>query len=87
MSVKITVRAYQILGLVKEIEESNRYGIAPVEEVAAIARERWGVSSRATRLWLTRLKKLDLLENPLRGCWRVTEKGLKALQAMVPAPA
>jgi len=74
-SKKITLESFQLLSLIDEICRRNQYGFAPISELIKIVTAQRGVKSVAVRKMTWKLAKEGYIENPLRGCWRLTEKG------------
>jgi len=77
---KLTMERFQLLKLVDEISRKNSFGIAPIQDLIDIITAQRNIKSGAVRKMAWELSKDGYLENPLRGCWRLTDKGKKLLK-------
>jgi len=77
---KLTPERYEVLKLTAEISEKNDFGVAPIQELIDVITSKRDVKSGAVRKMVWELSKDGYLENPLRGCWRLTEKGRELLK-------
>jgi len=77
---KMTVERFQLLWLVYEICAQNKFKVAPVQELINIITSERNVKSVAVRKMVWELGRGGYLENPLRGCWRLTQKGKQLLK-------
>ena len=77
---KLTPEKFEILKLVNEICKKNRYRLAPVKELVEIVTSQRNVRDVTVRKMIWKLSKEGYLENPLRGCWRLTKKGRNLLR-------
>ena len=80
MERKLTYEKLQTLKLVQILSEKNEFKIAPISELIEAVTSTRDVKSGAVRKMVWELNKLGYLENPLRGCWRLTEKGKQVLE-------
>jgi len=72
-----TVVWLKILKAVDEVSRENPLKVAPVKEVI----KRLDIAEYNVRNLLSRMKKEGLVENPIYGCYRLTEKGRKYLES------
>jgi ribosomal protein S19E (S16A) len=79
---KITIERFQMLKTIDETCSKNKFGIAPIQEVINIVTAQRNVKSGAVRKMVWELAKEGYIENPLRGCWRLSEKGRSFLRRM-----
>ena len=77
---KLTPERYEVLKFVAEISEKNDFGVAPIQELIDVITSRRDIKSGAVRKMVWELSKDGYLENPLRGCWRLTHKGEEILK-------
>jgi len=77
---KMTPERYEVLKLVAEISEKSDFGVAPIQKLIDIITSKRNIKSGAVRKMVWELNKDGYLENPLRGCWRLTEKGRSLLK-------
>jgi len=77
---KLTPERYEVLKLVSEISRKSPFRVAPVQELIDIITSKRDIKSGAVRKMVWELSKDGYLENPLRGCWRLTEKGRELLK-------
>jgi len=77
---KITFEKYRLLKLIDDLCRESGFGIAPVKELIDIVTSKRNIKSGAVRKTVWELSKDGYIENPLRGCWRLTEKGREALK-------
>jgi len=78
-SEKITIEKFQLLKHVDSIIKKNKFGVAPIQELINIIISERNVKSGTVRKMVWELSRDGYLENPLRGCWRLTERGRKLL--------
>ena len=79
-NVKITVKKFEVLKLINDMSSKNEFGVAQTQEIIkAITLDR-DISNAGVRKMIWELSKDGLIYNPLRGCWRPTEKGKKVLE-------
>jgi len=79
-SGKLTPERFQVLKLVDEISKKNEFGVAEVQKLIQILTAERKIKPITVRMTIKRLAQDGYLENPLRGCWRLTEKGRKLLK-------
>ena len=72
---KIDTKTYSILEVVDKLSKGTTMGRTPVAEIY----QEIGGGKETIRSLLRLLKKEGLVEVPLRGIYRVTDKGLEAL--------
>jgi len=77
---KLTPERYEVLKLTQEISRENDFGVAPIQKLIDIITSRRGIKSGAVRKMVWELGRQGYLENPLRGCWRLTSKGKELLK-------
>jgi len=77
---KLTLERYEVLKLISEISRKNPFKVAPIQELIDVITSKRNIKSGAVRKMVHELNKDGYLENPLRGCWRLTEKGKKMLK-------
>ena len=80
---ELTLEKFQVLKLVDEISQKSNFGIAPVKQLIDIITSQRNITSIAVRKMVWELSKAGYLENPLRGCWRLTKKGKQALKEVM----
>jgi hypothetical protein len=76
---KITLERFQILKCIDEISRKNGFGVAPIKDLINIFTSQRNIKSIGVRKMVWLLNKKGYLESPLRGCWRLSEKGKKVL--------
>ena len=79
MNKKLSLRRYEVLLLIKKLGEESSFGLAPVQKIKDVLTTEYTVKNGAVRKMISKLGKEGLIENPLRGCWRLTNKGEKIL--------
>jgi len=77
---KITVEKFEVLKLIDDISSKNKFGIAQIQDIINIITSRRSIKSVGVRKMVWELSKEGFIQNPLRGCWRLTEKGKKILE-------
>ena len=77
---KLTMERYQVLRLVNQLSKENEFGVAPIQKLVQILTSERKIKPISVRVTVMRLAQDGYLENPLRGCWRLTEKGRKLLK-------
>ena len=77
---KLTPERYEVLKLVNEISQKSPFKVAPIQELIDIITSKRNIKDGAVRKMVHELNKDGYLENPLRGCWRLTEKGRELLK-------
>ena len=77
---KLTPERYEVLRFIEQISSRNPFKVCPVKDLIETITKRRSVTSIAVRKMVTMLNKQGYLENPLRGCWRLTEKGRELLK-------
>jgi len=80
---KLTMERFQVLRLVDQLSKENEFGVAPIQELINIITAQRNVKSVTVRKLVLELHRDGYLENPLRGCWRLTEKGKKLLKEVL----
>jgi Mn-dependent DtxR family transcriptional regulator len=73
---KPTERKLEILNAIKTLSEKSEFGIIRAIDII----EHLNGNSTNIRTMLTRLKAEKLLDNPLYGHWKLTERGINALE-------
>ena len=79
-SEKLTPERYEVLRLVAEISSKNSFKVCPIRDLIEVVTKRRPITPIAVRKMIYELSKSGYIENPLRGCWRLTEKGKKILK-------
>jgi len=77
---KITLKKLQMLRTIDEIANKTGLGMTPIEDLINILAPQRCVRAMAIRKMVWQLNKEGYIENPIRGCWRLTEKGKKVLE-------
>ena len=77
---KLTPERYEVLKLVGEISKKSPFKVAPIQELIDVITSKRNIKSGAVRKMVYELNKDGYLENPLRGCWRLTDKGRELLR-------
>ena len=77
---KLTPERYEVLKLVRDICRRSSFRVASVQELIDIITSKRDVKSGAVRKMVWELSKDGYLENPLRGCWRLTQKAKELLK-------
>ena len=77
---KLTPERYEVLRLVAEISSENSFKVCPIKDLIEIVTKRRSITPIAVRKMVYELNKDGYIENPLRGCWRLTEKGRDLLK-------
>ena len=77
---KLTPERYEVLKLVSEISRKNSFKVAPIRELIDAITSKRNIKGGAVQKMVWELNKDGYLENPLRGCWRLTEKGKQLLE-------
>jgi DNA-binding transcriptional regulator PaaX len=75
----ITLNNIEILNLIHQISNKNEFKVAPIQEIIKIITKERNATAVSVRMQVYRLHKRGYLENPIRGCYRLTEKGLRIL--------
>jgi Mn-dependent DtxR family transcriptional regulator len=79
---KMTIEGFQMLKTIDELCANNSFSVAPIREVINVVTAQRNVKSGAVRKMVWELAKEGYIENPLRGCWRLSEKGRSFLRGM-----
>lgn len=73
----VSIRHVSVLREIEAICRNNQFGVAPMEE---LARRLPGVDRRRIKAVVHYLRRGGYIESPIRGCYRLTEKGLWVLR-------
>ena len=77
---KLTPERYEVLRLVAEISSKNSFKVCPIRDLIEVVTKRRSITSVAVRKMIYELSKSGYIENPLRGCWRLTDRGRELLK-------
>jgi Mn-dependent DtxR family transcriptional regulator len=80
--MKISFEQFDVLKTVSEICQCNEFNFAPISQIISEVQKKRDVKSGAVRKLIYELNKQKYLTNPLRGCWRLTDKGLEVLKEL-----
>jgi DNA-binding MarR family transcriptional regulator len=80
--LKITPEQYEILKTVSVISKNSEFKAAPIKQIIEEITKKRNVKNGAVRKLICVLNKNGYLENPLRGCWKLSDKGLKILKEL-----
>jgi len=80
---KLTKEAFDMLYVINEVCKNNTFKIAPVAEIIRLITEKRAVKSISVRKSIWSLARSGLVENPIRGCWRLTSEGHKVLEEIL----
>ena len=80
---EITVERLQILGIVKKLSHKNKYGVADIKNIMTIIIKERNIKQLSVRKQVSECKKMGLLENPITGGWKLTDKGKNILAKMI----
>ena len=75
----ISLNNIEILKLIHEISTKNEFKIAPIQQLINIITNKKNTTENSIRIQVHRLYKKGYIESPIRGCYRLTEKGRKIL--------
>lgn len=82
-SVKLTAEKCQILKLINDISAKNDFAVAPIQELIAAVVSQRSITGIAVRKMVWELSQKGLICNPLRGHWRLTDKGKELLKSVM----
>ena len=77
---EMTIERIQILDLVRELCNKNKYGVADIKNIIAIVTKERNIKPLSVRVQVSVCKKMGLLENPFVGGWKLTDKGRSVLE-------
>jgi len=80
---KLTMERFQVLKLIDDICKQSEFGVAPTQKLIQVLTAERGIKPTSVRVTIMRLARDGYLENPLWGCWRLTEKGKQVLKEVL----
>ena len=77
---EMTIGRFQILKLIDELCDKTEYKLASTKDLIELISTERNIKKQSVRVGLSICKKMGLLENPIQGGWRLTEKGKDVLE-------
>jgi DNA-binding MarR family transcriptional regulator len=74
---KLSLEQIKLLTLINEIAQNNEYNVAPVQE---IIKRQDKVKPATMRKMIHMLYKQGYVENPFRGCWKLSKTALELIK-------
>jgi len=81
--IKLTAEKFQMLKIIKELSEKSEFGMASIQELIGVVTAKRNITSIAVRKMVWELAQKGLIYNPLRGHWRLTDKGQEILKSIM----
>jgi len=81
--VKLTAEKFQMLKCISDLSAKNEFGVASIQELIGAVAARRNITSIAIRKMVWELAQKGLICNPLRGHWRLTDKGKELLKSVM----
>jgi hypothetical protein len=78
---RTTLERLRVLTLVDELASRNEFGVAPIRDLIRQTVTQKKVTEMAVRKMVWELSRSGYLENPIRGCWRLTDKARELLKS------
>ena len=80
---RLTVGKFQVLKLIDDMCKQSEFGVASMQKLIQVLTAERGIKPTSVRVTIMRLAREGYLENPLWGCWRLTEKGKQVLKEVL----
>jgi len=81
--IKLTAEKFQVLKLINDLSAKNEFGVASIQELIDVVTVKRNITSIAVRKMVWELARKGLICNPLRGHWRLTDKGKELLKSVM----
>jgi len=78
--IKLTAEKFQMLKLINDLSAKNEFSVASIQELISAVTAQRNITSIAVRKMVWELAQKGLIYNPLRGHWRLTDKGREILK-------
>ena len=77
---EITFERLEILQLIDKLSSKSAFGLTNVKDIIKVIMEERKIKTLSVRKQISDCKKMGLIENPIHGGWKLTDKGKGVLE-------